>query len=162
HPAGAPLTGPMDGGETPDDAGTTGPDTEPADGAVDAAGDPTDLATICGGTAPVTLDDWENCYQRRKCEGEGGCVTLDTFHDVPDCIASADAVSGGKLAAARRARKRAVEQGRASIHVDAFTQCLIRTSATRCNTALFDPACLTRFTGMIGDGDDCYTDVDCA
>jgi hypothetical protein len=158
RPVGASLTGPMDGGGATDDAGGTG--TGP-DGAGDAATDPTDLATICGGTVPVTLDDWENCYQKRKCEWEVGCVTLDAFRDVPDCIASADAVSGGKLAAQRRARKRAVEQGRASINVDAFTQCLIRTSATRCNTALFDPACLTRFTGTIGDGDGCYTDVDC-
>jgi hypothetical protein len=164
RPAGASLTGPMDGGGMPDDAGATGdtgPGTGPVDGSVDGPSDPTDLATICGGTAPVTLDDWENCYQKRKCEWEVGCVTLDTFRDVPDCVASADAMSGGKLAAARRARKRAIEQGRASIDVAAFTQCLIRTSATRCNTALFDPACLTRFSGTIGDDDGCYTDVDC-
>jgi hypothetical protein len=164
RPAGPSLTGPMDGGAL-DDAGVpgdTGPGTGPADGAVDAATDPTDLAMICGGTAPITLDDWENCYQKRKCEWEVGCVTLDTFRDVPDCVASADAVSGGKLAAARRARKRAIEQGRASINVDAFTRCLIRTDATHCNTALYDPACLTRFTGTIADGKSCYTSIDCA
>lgn len=86
----------------------------------------------------MALDDWENCYQKRKCEWEVGCVTEDPFASVQDCMASADAVTGGELAADRRARKRAVEQGRASINVAAFTQCLIRparrTAIPRCTT----------------------------
>lgn len=157
--AGAGDAGAGDAGVGDPGAGDAGPSD--AGGGDTGGGDSTDLAVICG-HAPVTLDDWEDCYQKRTCEWEVGCVTLDEFRDVADCTASADAVSGGELAAARRARKRAIEQGRAAIDVDAFTQCLIRTSATRCNTALFDPACLTRFTGTIGDGDGCYTDIDCA
>ena len=121
---------------------------------------PPDLAKLCG-AKPVTLDDWEDCYQRRKCEWEVGCVSLNSYRDVQDCIASGDAVAGGRLAAERRERKRAVEQGRASINKDAFTQCLIRTSATSCNTALFDVACLTRFNGTIENDAGCYTDIDC-
>lgn len=160
------LTGPAG-----DDAGTDGSGTDGSggdgttggsDGGTDGPGDPTDLATACGGTAPVTLDDWENCYQKRKCEWEVGCVSLNEFRDVADCIASGDAAQGGQLAEERRARKRAVEQGRASINVAAFTQCLLRTSATRCDTALYDPACLTRFTGTIADNQGCYTSIDCA
>ena len=138
------------------DAGVTDAPTD--------AGDPTgppDLVEICGGKAPVTLDDWENCFQKRKCEWTVGCVSLNTYRDVADCIASGDAVSGGRLAAERRDRNRAIAQGRAAINQDAFAQCLIGTSATRCNTALFDPACLTRFTGKIDDAAGCYTDIDC-
>ncbi|HEY6179115.1 MAG TPA: hypothetical protein VIX73_31895, partial [Kofleriaceae bacterium] len=155
--------GPMLTGPTGDDGGTdgSGSDGSGSDGGSDGPGDPTDLATACGGTAPVTLDDWENCYQKRKCEWEVGCVSLNEFRDVADCIASGDAVQGGQLAEERRARKRAVEQGRASINVAAFTQCLLRTSAARCDTALYDPACLTRFTGTIADNQGCYTSIDC-
>ena len=128
----------------------------------DGPGDPSDLAAACGGTAPVTLDDWENCYQKRKCDWEVGCVSLNEFRDVADCVTSGDAAEGGQLSEERRARKRAVEQGRASINVAAFTQCLLRTGAARCDTALYDPACLTRFTGTIADNQGCYTSVDCA
>jgi hypothetical protein len=159
-------SGPMLTGPTDADGGTDGSGSDGtgggSDGGSDGPGDPTDLATACGGTAPVTLDDWENCYQRRKCEWEVGCVSLNEFRDVADCIASADAVQGGQLTEERRARKRAVEQGRASLNVAAFTQCLLRTSAARCDTALFDPACLTRFTGTIADNQGCYTSIDCA
>jgi hypothetical protein len=159
-------SGPPDGSGAPDDAGVpdgTGTTGGPGDGgSADAGNDPTDLATICGGTAPVTLDDWEDCYLKRTCEWEVGCPTENTFRDAADCIESWDGVQGGKLAADRRARKRAVEQGRASIDVAAFTQCLVRTSATRCDTALHDAACLTRFTGTIADGAGCFTGVDCA
>jgi len=179
RPSGPSLVGPTDGGiddsgaddSGADDAGGRGgpidasidaPPDAPADAPIDASPEITDLAVICGGTAPVTFDDWEDCYQKRKCEWEVGCVPLDHFRDVQDCVASADAVGGGQLAAERRDRKRAVDDGRTSINVEAFTQCLIRTSATRCNTALFDPACLTRFSGTIADNEDCLADVDCA
>ena len=165
---GASLVGPPgddDGsgsgsGSGADDAGTPPIDAPgPSDG---PPPDPTDLAVICGGTAPVTLEDWENCYQKRKCEWEVGCPTKNPFRDVADCIASWDGLQGGKLAADRRDRKRAVAQGRAMINIAMFTQCLIRTSATRCNTALFDPACLTRFTGAVADTAGCLADIDCA
>jgi hypothetical protein len=160
---GPKLMGPTgdDGGEDGGIDGTGGTGGG-SDGGIDGPGDPTDLATACGGTAPVTLDDWENCYQKRKCEWEVGCVSLDQFRDVADCVASGDAVQGGQLAEERRARKRAIAQGRASLDVAAFTQCLLRTGAGRCDTALFDPACLTRFTGTIADNQGCFTSIDCA
>jgi len=148
--------GPMDGRGGDPDAGVDGEPELP-----DAGKEPTDLAEICGGQAPVTLEEWEDCYQKRKCEWQVGCVPLNPYRDVQDCIASGDAVAGGRLVADRRDRQRAVDQSRASINVDAFTKCLIRTNATRCNTALFDVACLTRFNGTIADNSGCYTDVDC-
>src|SRR4051794_37771419 len=96
-PAGPSLVGPIDDAGAPDDAGVPdsggggpGPSDGGTDAAPDAAPDPTDLAMACGGTAPVTLDDWENCYQKRKCEWEVGCVTEDPFASVQDCMASAD------------------------------------------------------------------------
>jgi hypothetical protein len=159
---------PLDGIGSPADAGgevapgvDAAPDDGPGPGLPDAGKEPTDLAEVCGGRAPVTLEEWEDCYQRRKCEWQVGCVPLNAYRDVQDCIASGDAVTGGRLAADRRDRRRAVDQGRASIDVAAFTQCLLRTSATRCNTALFDVACLTRFDGTVGDHAGCYTDIDC-
>jgi hypothetical protein len=165
-PSGGSLAGPIDGGPETGDAGATDAgdggmapiDARPVDGGMES----TNLAQICGGTAPVTLDQWEDCYARRKCEWRVGCVSLTPFRDVQDCVALADSVEGGRLAAERRDRARAVAQGRASINVEAFTHCLIRTSATRCNTALFDPACLTRFTGTIPDGAGCHANIDCA
>jgi hypothetical protein len=158
--SGPKLMGPLgDDGGPPDGAP---PDGGPPDGGTDGPGNPGDLATACGGTAPVTFDDWENCYRKRKCEWEVGCVSLNVFRDVADCIASGDALEGGQLAAERRARKRAVDQARAAINVPAFTTCLLRTSAATCLTALHEPACLTRFTGKIADTQDCFTDIDCA
>jgi hypothetical protein len=156
----APIDGGADAGlvDASDGGVTVPPDARPVDGGTESS----NLAEICGGTAPVTLDDWEDCFARRKCEWRVGCVSLTPLRDVADCVASADALEGGRLTFERLERKRAVEQGRAAINVEAFTQCLIRTSATRCNTALFDPACLTRFTGTISDGDGCYTSIDCA
>ena len=165
-PAGPSLAAPTDGGNLPgDDAGVPGSDASvdaPGDDAGTVPPDPTALATACGGTAPVTLDQWEDCYRKRKCEWEVGCFPSYPFRDVADCIASDDAMSGGQLTVERRERRRAIEQGRASINVDHFTQCLLRTDKTRCNTALHEPACLTRFTGSLADGGDCLTDVDCA
>jgi len=159
--------GPKLGGPTGDDGGTDGSGSDGpgsgSDGGTDGPGDPTDLATACGGTAPVTLDDWENCYQRRKCEWEVGCVSLDEFRDVADCIASGDAAQGGQLTEERRARKRAVAQGRASLNVAAFTQCpaadrrgALRHGAVR--PGVPDPV----HTGTIADNQGCYTSLDCA
>lgn len=159
---GAQLAGPPDGDDAGGGSDGGGGGGDGGGGGSDGGGDPGDLATACGGTAPVTLDDWENCYQKRKCEWELGCVSGSTFRDLADCMATSDARQGGKLTAERRARRRAVEQGRASIDVAAFTRCVLRTSRTTCDTALFEPACLTRFTGTIGDGQACYTNIDCA
>src|SRR4051812_3272205 len=81
-PAGPSLVGPGDDSGVPDDAGGpdgTGTAGPPDGGSADAATDPADLAAICGGTAPVTLDDWENCYLKRTCEWEVACPTKNPF-----------------------------------------------------------------------------------
>jgi hypothetical protein len=148
-----------------------GADDAPVDPAIDAgtdtgttidggAGNP-DLVAVCG-AMPVTLDDWERCYQKRACDWQVNCVPTNAYRNVQECIDQGDAVEGGRLAAERRERKRAVDQRRAAINVAAFTRCLIETSAARCNTAQFNVSCLTRFTGTIADGASCYTAAECA
>jgi hypothetical protein len=172
-----------DGGESDGDGGPTGTGPGDGDGGVpgdggipidgrplidaptdipDAPPEVTDLAVLCGGHAPQSFDDWEDCYLKRTCEWRVGCVTGNSYSSVDDCIAFEDGLSGGELSAERRERQRAVEAHTASIDIDAFTTCLIQTSATRCNTALYDPACLTRYTGTVGDQASCLTDIDCA
>jgi len=163
-PSGPSLVGPIDGGPVePGDAGP-GRDGGPIDGSVMAPDDPpdsTDLAVLCG-AVPTTFDQWEDCYRKRKCQFDVGCFPTYPFRDVADCVAAGDAVSGGQQSADRRERKRALDEGRATLNVAAFTQCLIRTSASRCNTAFYDPACLTRYTGTVADNGSCLTDIDCA
>ena len=154
------LSGPGDGGGTgPSDGGIALAD---APGGLPDAMEITDLATICGGHEPHSFDEWEDCYRQRRCEWEVGCVSLNSYRDVEDCLVSGDAVSGGRLSAERRERKRAVDDGTATINTDKFQRCLVGTSATHCNTALYDADCLTRYTGTVGDGGSCLTDVDCA
>src|SRR5262249_39171942 len=75
---------------------------------------PSDLAKICG-AEPVTLDDWETCYQKRWCEWRVGCLPMNSYLDVPECIARSDDVEGGRLSAELRERKRAVAEQLASI-----------------------------------------------
>jgi len=120
---------------------------------------PSDLAKICG-AEPVTIDDWESCYQQRWCEWRVGCLPMNSYLDVPECIGRSDDVEGGRLSAELRERKRAVAENRASIDVAAFTQCLLDTSGAHCNTSRFI-ACATRFTGTVSDGGDCSTDIEC-
>jgi hypothetical protein len=157
--------GPSDAGDAGDarDAGSeSGPDdARPDAGRPADAGVPSELADICG-AVPVSFDDWERCYRKRHCEFTVGCVPQNPFHDLQECLDSDDAVEGGRLSAELRERRRAVEQGRASIDVAAFTRCLVETSEAHCNTAQFDPSCATRFTGTIDDFAACFTDVECA
>lgn len=120
-----------------------------------------ELVAACG-ELPVTLADWEDCYAKRTCEWEVGCVIQNAYRDVAECHARRDAVVGGRLSAERRERERAVEDGRAAVDPQQFARCLIATSGDRCNTALTEPACLTRYTGTIADGGACLTAVDCA
>jgi hypothetical protein len=141
------------------DAGT--PDAPPADAP------PTGLTELCGAEAPAPsapgyVDYWERCYLKRWCEWQVGCSALNPYRDAQDCIDRSDDVVGGALSAELRERTRAIEQHRASIDVAAFTQCLVETSEAYCTTARFSAACATRFTGTIGDGGGCYTDIDCA
>ncbi|HWU90772.1 MAG TPA: hypothetical protein VN253_26080 [Kofleriaceae bacterium] len=139
--------------------GFVAPTTPPADAyVVDQPA--ADLAEICG-AQPVTLDDWEDCYQRRYCENLVGCSSLNSYRDVQECAARNDDVASGRLSAERRARRRAVEHGRASIDVAAFTQCLVDLDRAHCNTARSSVACATRFVGTVGDGGACSTDFEC-
>ena len=122
---------------------------------------PPNLADLCN-TEPVTLDDWEDCYQKRLCDVYVGCSILSPFRDLADCVNRLDDYLGGRISAERREHKRAIEAGRASRNAPEFTQCLVETSRTLCNTVLLDVACAKRFTGTIPDGGDCYTDIECA
>ena len=154
----APPLGPTDG---PTDAAIDAA-TDAAPGTIDGGGTGSpDLAAACG-AVPVTLDDWERCYQKRVCEWTVNCVPMNPYRSVQDCIDQGDAVEGGRLAAERRERKRAIDEGRAAIAPAAFARCLIETGAARCNTAQFNASCLTRFTGTIADGATCHGDIECA
>lgn len=151
-----------EGPELPIDGGPIGPpplDAPPGDAPGDAPS--IDLTEICG-AEPVTLEDWEDCYLKRWCDAVVGCSSMNPFRDVQECVARVDAWVGGRLGAERRERKRAVEQGRASLDVAAFAQCLADTSHAFCDTAQFSVACATRFHGMLGNGADCYTDIECS
>jgi hypothetical protein len=135
----------------------------PPDAAIVGPVDPpvVDLVQLCGAN-PATPDDWERCYQKRKCEWEVGCVPLTTFRDVKECIDLGDAVQDGRLVAERRERMRAVAEGRASVDVEAFSRCLVETAPDRCATALYHPSCATRFAGTIASGQACRADIECA
>lgn len=157
------LATPVDAGpEGPPDAGVDGPIDAGIDGARDAGVDAPagGLTEICD-AEPVTLDDWERCYQRRWCEWRVGCLPMNSYLGVPECIDRSDDVEGGRLSTELRERKRAVAEQRASIDVAAFTQCLLDTSGALCNTARFSVACAIRFRGTIADGGDCHTEIEC-
>lgn len=149
----------------PPDPSDAGPDApSPIDAPpIDAPPiDESDLAMICGGTAPTTYEEWERCYTKRVCEWQVHCQGMNMFSSVQECIAQGDDVEGGLRAAERRKRARAVAQGRASVDRDAFARCLMETSANYCDTAFFNVSCRTRFTGTLDDGDACYSELDCA
>lgn len=117
-----------------------------------------ELATLCG-AVPVTFDDWERCWHRRWCQWSVGCPQ-NHFADVQDCVDNSDWT--GEVTKARRQRRRAVEQGRATIDVAAFARCLVATSPALCDTAYVDPSCARRYVGTVPAGGDCYADVECA
>ena len=75
----------------------SGPDAlpdGPSDASIDAPA--ASLVALCG-AQPVTPDDWERCYQKRKCEWEVGCVPATAFSSVQECIELGDAVQDGRL-----------------------------------------------------------------
>lgn len=139
--------------DAPSDASPDGPDP-------DAMSD-RGLINLCG-SIPVTLDDWENCYKKRWCEWAVGCRPMNKYRNVQECIDKSDLTESPSPVVARRERARAVAQGRSSLDVAAFTQCLIETSRAYCNTALSSVACANRFVGTVDDGGLCYTDIECA
>lgn len=120
-----------------------------------------DLVALCG-AVPATLDDWETCYLERFCEWEVNCSPQNGYRSVDECVELSYAVSGGRLAAERRERQRAFEQGKATIDEDSFARCLVERSTDRCYTALHHPACATRFIGTVEDGAACTGDIECA
>ncbi len=123
--------------------------------------EPPDLAEMCGET-PTTMEDWERCFAIRTCIWEVNCRPNSTYTDTQECFDLADAVSGGRLAAERRERQRAIDQGRAFLDEEAFARCLVERSDERCDSALHHPSCRTRFVGTVDDGDACYSHVECA
>jgi hypothetical protein len=127
----------------------------------DAGVDDVELAAACGGAVPVTFDDWENCYKRRRCQFEVGCIPQNAYRDVQDCLDHGDAVEGGRLSAELRARRQAVLAGRASINLDAFRHCVVEIGAARCNTTQSNVSCALRFRGTRGDDASCDTDAEC-
>lgn len=160
-------------GNEPIDGGTIGDggNTSPTDSGVGIGGNgdasnntpPPDLAALCG-SVPKTLDDWETCYLNRWCAVQTTCTIPAPYLDVNECINRSADFYGGSLSEERRARKRAVEEGRASLNAPAFTKCLADLSIDRCDTAPTanaSPDCSNRFTGTILDGGTCYADVEC-
>lgn len=155
---GGNLSGDAGSPTNPADADADGPVDTPVDAPIDTP--PPELIKLCD-AEPVTLDDWESCYHKRWCEWVVGCRPMNKYSSVQECLAQSDAVEGGRLAAERREHKRAVSEKRASINIPAFTRCLVDTDKARCNTAQSSVACATRFTGTVGDGGSCYTDIEC-
>ena len=141
----------------PDASALPGADAEP-DGPADA--ETSVLARLCG-AMPATLEDWERCYQKRQCELWVGCAAMNEFLTVEECLELRDGLLGGKLAAERRERERAVSQQRARIDAPAFAQCLIETAPDRCHTGAHPPSCYRRFQGTVPDDGACHADVEC-
>jgi hypothetical protein len=151
--------------------GADGTDAAGGDGAAPSCevtpitlGEP-DLLEMCG-SEPTTLEAWEQCYMVRACEWALQCGHLLPYRDIQECMEWRDALSDGRLAAARRERHRAVQQGRASIDEDAFARCLQELDPSHCHRRALEsrlrPACAVRFVGTVEDGGACYGDVECA
>jgi hypothetical protein len=120
-----------------------------------------DLVEMCG-AVPKTVAEWEACYLKRECEMRMACDEQPLFTNVAQCVELLDAVEGGEIADRVFERERAVAAGRASLDEQAFTACLVETSATSCSHPSVKPACGVRYAGTIADGQSCYTDVECA
>jgi hypothetical protein len=135
-----------------------------SDAAVDAAPDApdrVDLVALCG-AVPSSFEEWEACYLRRWCEWQVACIPMSTYRDVTECVALANAVEGGRLAAERAGRARALAQLRAEIAPGAFAQCLADLDGDRCATAAGSVACATRYRGRVADGGSCAASEECA
>jgi len=117
------------------------------------------LAEICG-AVPVTLDDWERCYQKRKCEWQTQCLA-NFYRDTQDCIDHGAAVDPRTFVIQPGERRRAIASGRASVNLEAFARCLLETSGQNCRTAYLAVSCLTRLVGTVPDGQACLADVEC-
>jgi hypothetical protein len=155
--AGEDATPPEDGAsaDAADDGGSCVEDTPPAQE------DP-DLEQLCG-SVPSTLEDWEQCYLKRHCEWQMACFDRVIYHDLAECMTSAEAVSPS-LAFERRERERAVAQGKATINEEAFARCLHELGPSPCipSAPQFRHACRLRLQGTVEDGGSCFAHVECA
>lgn len=139
-----------------------------ADGGVDAADASMidappqgSLAQMCG-SAPATPAQWEQCYVKRWCEATINCSITTLYASVQECIDSSEWATGGQRDFDIAENLRAVSDGRATIDVTQFTQCLQELDPTRCNTAGTAVACKLRYDGTIANGQPCYADAECA
>jgi hypothetical protein len=121
-----------------------------------------DLEQLCG-SAPITFEDWEQCYLRRYCEWLMTCFDRVVYRDLSECMAWAEAASP-RLAFERRERERAVAQGRAAVDQEAFTRCLQELGPSPCLRLApqFRASCRRRLQGTVDDGGACFADVECA
>jgi hypothetical protein len=146
------------------------PDASPADAGIDAPPPDSgvepplpDLTAICGGQ-PKTFAEWELCYRRRWCEWRVGCLPMNSYSDMQECMERGDDVEEGRLEIEHRERQRAVDLGRVEIDKTAFARCLLDTSASQCNTARYSVACASRFKTIVNrnsDAGSCYIDAEC-
>jgi len=143
------------------DAGSDG--SGEGDAGVDAmadAGEPGDLAAMCG-SVPTTTADWERCRVKRWCETYVHCTERNLYTSAQECIALSSTLLDGAVAFDVFESVRAAAAGRASIDVAAFTQCLTELSPARCSTAGTAPSCAMRYTGAIADSQPCFSDAEC-
>ncbi len=157
----APLLGDDDGGTDagPDASGDGGHPDAGVDAMPDAP-EPGDLEVMCG-SVPTTAEDWERCRAKRFCESHVHCSEKNRYANVQECIDRIDTVWDGQYSFDVFESVRAVTDGRASIDVAAFTQCLHDLSAERCSTAGTSRSCVDRYIGTIADEQPCTSDAEC-
>lgn len=148
----------------PDDAGNpdVGADAGSCDPITPPEPDEPDLEALCG-SAPTTLEEWEQCYLRRLCEWRMACFDRVVYRDLSECMDTAEAASP-RLTLERRQRERAVAQGKATIDEEAFAQCLHELGPSPCIPLApqFRASCRLRLQGAVQDGGACFADVECA
>jgi len=148
-----------DVGDSLEDGGVDAPDA--ADASMIDAPAAGSLAQMCGST-PTTPAEWEQCYVKRWCETTVHCAIANVFASVQECITASNWSTGTQRDFDASENIRSVNDGRASIDVTQFTNCLSELSTNRCNTAGTAPACKLRYQGTIANGGSCYANADCA
>lgn len=162
-----------DGGDASDGGASDGDrDGSPDDSSLDDAGvDAMDsmidappagtLAAMCG-TTPTTPTQWEQCYVKRWCEATVNCSPLTMYANVQECVDTSGWSTGGQRDFDTAENIRAVSDGRATIDVTEFTQCLVDLGAIHCNTAGTAASCKLRYDGAVANAQPCYADAECA
>ena len=145
--------GDLDGGEDPD-SGMSGLDAGLDGGA------PGTLEGICG-LSPATLDEFEDCRVRAWCAYLLRCDPFGIYGELQDCIENNDAVTFGSWGYIRDRLREAREGARVSLNQEDFEACLRRLAdETTCQSGRY-PACITRWTGHVPDGETCFIDAEC-